>query len=134
VEALADRDPVALGAAATRFAELGAALLAAEAAADAAVAWRRAEQTARSDSELHRAAALARACPGAATPALSPIESREQLTAAERETALLAAAGRTNREIAAELHLSVRTVDNRLQRVYAKLGISRRADLADLVR
>jgi DNA-binding CsgD family transcriptional regulator len=25
-------------------------------------------------------------------------------------------------------------VDNRLQRVYAKLGISRRADLADLVR
>jgi DNA-binding CsgD family transcriptional regulator len=65
---------------------------------------------------------------------LSPIESREQLTAAERETALLAAAGRTNREIAAELHLSVRTVDNRLQRVYAKLGISRRADLADLVR
>jgi DNA-binding CsgD family transcriptional regulator len=134
VQALADRDPVALGAAATRFAELGAALLAAEAAADAAVAWRRAEQTARSDSELHRAAALARACPGAATPALSPIESREQLTAAERETALLAAAGRTNREIAAELHLSVRTVDNRLQRVYAKLGISRRADLADLVR
>ena len=72
--------------------------------------------------------------PGAATPALSPIESREQLTGAERETALLAAAGRTNKEIAAELQLSVRTVDNRLQRVYTKLGISRRADLAELVR
>jgi len=134
VQALADRDPPALAAAATRFEELGAALLAAEAAADAAVAWRRDSQTARSDSELHRAAALARMCPGAATPALSPIESREQLTGAERETALLAAAGRTNKEIAAELQLSVRTVDNRLQRVYTKLGISRRADLADLVR
>jgi DNA-binding CsgD family transcriptional regulator len=77
---------------------------------------------------------LAAACPGARTPALSPIESREQLTGAERETALLAAAGRTNREIAEELHLSVRTVDNRLQRVYGKLGISRRSDLAALIR
>jgi DNA-binding CsgD family transcriptional regulator len=134
VQALVDRDPRALAAAATRFEELGAALLAAAAAADAATAWRRDAQTARSDSELHRAAVLARSCPGAVTPALSPIESREQLTGAERETALLAAAGRTNREIAAELQLSVRTVDNRLQRVYAKLGISKRADLADLVR
>jgi DNA-binding CsgD family transcriptional regulator len=65
---------------------------------------------------------------------LAPIASREQLTPAERETALLAVSGRTNREIAEELHLSVRTVDNRLQRIYAKLGISRRSDLAGLVR
>jgi DNA-binding CsgD family transcriptional regulator len=134
VEALRVGDPQRLAAAADRFVELGANLLAAEAAADAAVAWRRAGNTGRSDQELHRAGALSASCPGARTPALSPIESREQLTGAERETALLAASGRTNREIAAELHLSVRTVDNRLQRVYGKLGISRRSDLAGLIR
>ena len=133
VQALRANDPERLVEVSGRFAEMGAHLLAAEAAADAAVAWRRAGSAARSDSELHRAGTLATACPGARTPALSPIESREQLTGAERETALLAAAGRTNRQIAEELHLSVRTVDNRLQRVYGKLGISRRSDLAGLV-
>lgn len=134
VDGLCAGDPVVLGDAAGTFDRLGAALLAAEAAADAAVAWRRAGRTQKADAELHRAGAFARNCEGALTPALAPIASREQLTAAERETALLAVAGRTNREIAEELHLSVRTVDNRLQRIYAKLGISRRSDLADLVR
>jgi len=134
VAALVAGDPAALNEAATRFAGLGASLLAAEAAADAAVAWRRNGQAARAEGQLHRAAALARTCPGARTPALAPISTREQLTPAERETALLAAAGRTNREIAAELQLSVRTVDNRLQRVYGKLGISRRTELAELVK
>ncbi|SBW22977.1 LuxR family transcriptional regulator [Candidatus Protofrankia californiensis] len=45
-----------------------------------------------------------------------------------------AAAGHTDRDIAAELQLSVRTVGNRLQRVYHKLGVSRRTDLARLLR
>lgn len=134
VEALCDGDPERLGATAAVFDRLGAPLLAAEAAADTAVAWRRAGRSSRADAELHRAAAFARGCEGAVTPALAPVGSREQLTPAERETALLAVSGRTNREIAEELHLSVRTVDNRLQRIYAKLGISRRSDLADLVR
>jgi DNA-binding CsgD family transcriptional regulator len=134
VEGLCASDPEQLAAVAEDFDRLGAPLLAAEAAADSAVAWRRAERSQRADAELHRAAAFARGCEGAVTPALAPIASREQLTPAERETALLAVSGRTNREIAEELHLSVRTVDNRLQRIYAKLGISRRSDLADLVR
>ena len=34
-------------------------------------------------------------------------------------------------EIARELVVSVRTVDNHLQRTYAKLGISKRSELAD---
>lgn len=65
---------------------------------------------------------------------LASVEVRERLTPAERETALLAAAGRSNREIATELQLSVRTIANRLQRTYGKLGISKRADLGRLVR
>ena len=55
---------------------------------------------------------------------------RTRLTPAERETALLAANGRSNKEIADELTLSVRTIEGRLQRVYEKLGLSHRRDLA----
>jgi DNA-binding CsgD family transcriptional regulator len=51
------------------------------------------------------------------------------LTARERETAELAAAGLTNRGIAARLGTSVRTVENHLGRSYEKLGISGRTEL-----
>ena len=47
-----------------------------------------------------------------------------------RATAALAAAGMANKEIAGRLSVSVRTVENHLQRVYEKLGVARRADLA----
>lgn len=52
------------------------------------------------------------------------------LTAAERRVAELAAAGRSNREIAADLFLAVRTVETHLSHVHAKLGISSRVELA----
>lgn len=52
------------------------------------------------------------------------------LTKREREVAELAAAGRTNKEIADELFVSIRTVENHLQRVYAKLGAGERRELA----
>jgi DNA-binding CsgD family transcriptional regulator len=44
---------------------------------------------------------------------------------------LLAAAGRSNKEIADELSLSVRTVEGRLQRAYDRLGVGSRAELAE---
>jgi len=44
--------------------------------------------------------------------------------------ATLAAAGRSNPEIAESLLLSRKTVENYLHRVYEKLGISGRAELA----
>ena len=44
---------------------------------------------------------------------------------------MLAAAGRSNKEIAEQLFLSPRTVENRLQRVYEKLGIAGRTEVAD---
>lgn len=52
------------------------------------------------------------------------------LTRREREIASLAARGMSSPEIARTLFVSVRTVDNHLQRVYAKLGISKRSELA----
>ncbi|TWP46102.1 AAA family ATPase [Lentzea tibetensis] len=54
----------------------------------------------------------------------------EALTASERRVADLAALGRANREIAQELFVTPKTVENHLGRIYTKLGISGRRDLA----
>ena len=52
------------------------------------------------------------------------------LTPRERDVASLAASGETSKDIADRLYLSVRTVNNHLQNVYAKLGINGRRQLA----
>jgi DNA-binding CsgD family transcriptional regulator len=56
--------------------------------------------------------------------------SPDRLTSAEQRVAALVAAGRTNTEVAAELFLSVHTVEKALTRIYAKLGIRSRTELA----
>jgi DNA-binding CsgD family transcriptional regulator len=56
--------------------------------------------------------------------------ARGELTATERRVAELAAEGRSNKEIARELFVTVKTVEANLSRVYAKLGIRSRAELA----
>ena len=53
-----------------------------------------------------------------------------ELTASEARVAALVAQGRTNKEAAAELFLSVNTVETTLRHVYAKLGVRSRAELA----
>jgi len=52
------------------------------------------------------------------------------LTATERQIAGLVAEGRSNKEVAAALFVTVKTVEANLSRVYAKLGLRSRADLA----
>jgi len=52
------------------------------------------------------------------------------LTPSERRTVALAQRGLTNAEIASQLKLSPRTVENHLARAYAKLGVRSRAELA----
>ena len=128
--ALAADDPRALEAASERFEAIGADLLAAEAAADAAGAHHRAGDAREAAAAERRAALLAERAEDPATPSLDTIEDRARLTPAERETAELAAGGRSNREVAEQLFLSPRTVENRLQRVYEKLGISGRGELS----
>jgi DNA-binding CsgD family transcriptional regulator len=54
---------------------------------------------------------------------------RDQLTPRELAVAKLAAGGMTNREIAAELLLSVKTVENHLSHVFAKRGVRSRGEL-----
>ncbi len=64
------------------------------------------------------------------SPATAPDGASGALTAREREIAELAAAGRTNREIGEALYLSEHTVRNQLVKVFDKLGIARRGELA----
>ena len=54
----------------------------------------------------------------------------EGLTAAERRVAVLVAEGRTNREVAAALFVTERTVASHLSHVYAKLGVRSRTELS----
>lgn len=56
---------------------------------------------------------------------------RPALTVRENELARLAAQGIRDRDIAAKFGISVRTVHTHLSRVYGKLGVSGRSELAD---
>lgn len=57
---------------------------------------------------------------------------RQDLTPQEKAVASLVAAGHSNAEAADELYLSVKTIQYHLTRVYAKLGIRSRSELAAL--
>lgn len=126
--ALLAGDAAGLLDAAVGFGDLGAHLCAADAAAQAVErARRRADgidpRRARAVCNEHRAR-----CAGAATPALRALGAA-QLSSREGEVARLAAGGMASRAIAEQLGISVRTVDNLLQRAYAKLGVHDRAAL-----
>ena len=56
------------------------------------------------------------------------------LTPQERQIATMVGQGLTNKEVAAQLYLSPRTIDAHMRNVFAKLGISSRRELRDLAR
>jgi DNA-binding CsgD family transcriptional regulator len=132
--ALVERDAPALEEVSVAFETMGAQLLAAEAAADAAVAWSKRGRHRQSAACENRADALAARCTGAVTPALQNVEGRTGLSRAERRVALLAANGRSNKEIAEHLVVSYRTIENQLSSVYKKLGITSRKEIADAMK
>ena len=57
-----------------------------------------------------------------------------ELTQTERQVADLAVGGSTNREIAERMFISVKTVEANLSRIYGKLGVRSRTELASRVR
>jgi DNA-binding CsgD family transcriptional regulator len=52
------------------------------------------------------------------------------LTSSEQRVAELVAAGRSNKQVAAELYVSPKTVEGHVSRIYAKLGVHSRIELA----
>jgi DNA-binding CsgD family transcriptional regulator len=133
-QALAGRDSKDLAKVSVVFEELGANLYAAEASAEGAVLLRRAGKQREAAAAEQRAMRLLARCEGASTAAVETITARVRLTPGELGAALQAAAGRTNKEIARDMYLSVRTVESHLQRAYEKLGISGRHELAEALR
>ncbi len=114
---------------------MGADLLAAEASTVAATGWQQATEPRRATAATVRAQSALVHCQGARTPILSAVtRTAMPLTKREREIAALAAAGVSSKDIAANLTLSVRTIDNHLQRIYGKIGVTTRGELAEYLR
>ena len=57
----------------------------------------------------------------------------ESLTEAEQRVAKAVARGLSNKEIAVELELSVRTIENHISRILSKLGLSNRVEIARFI-
>jgi DNA-binding CsgD family transcriptional regulator len=125
-------DPAALEAAAARFADAGMTLYAAECAADAAAVAERAGRATAGRRASALAEELRRGCEGCWSPRLGAVVSMTPLTEREHEIALMAAAGLSNREIADQLTVGVRTVEGHLLRIYAKVAVRNRHELAEL--
>lgn len=147
VAARFESDPV------VREAHIGVALAVLEAApdrlelakalVDQAETWPVLGRRTESRELLARAGDLARSCGSPAvrqraSSALEALGDRPRrdaaagpasLTASERRVATLAVIGHTNRDIAQELFVSPKTVENHLGRVYTKLGIASRREL-----
>ncbi|MEU1617031.1 AAA family ATPase [Streptomyces sp. NPDC005722] len=70
--------------------------------------------------------------PAPAPPAAAAAPELDGLASMERQVAALVLEGATNREIAATLFISVKTVEATLTRVYRKLGIRSRVDIVRL--
>jgi DNA-binding NarL/FixJ family response regulator len=131
--ALAADDAAGLHGASVQLEQIGALLLAADAAAQAAAVYTRQDRRGSAHTAATRAHQLAHACEDARTPALAALAAPLPLTHREREIVTLAASGLPNREIAQRLVVSVRTVENHLYRAYPKLGTTDRAELTALL-
>jgi DNA-binding NarL/FixJ family response regulator len=94
----------------------------------------RAELTRCGARRLEQEAARELRALGAAAPA--PVSRRPgdtgttQLSRREREVATLVTAGKSNPEIAAALYLSPKTIEGHMRRIFQKLGVSSRAQVA----
>lgn len=131
-QAWADQDGKTLLEAADAWARLGDLVAAGDAAAQAADVDRRQGRPGSALSAATLAQQLAGRS-GARTPALAVAVRPLPLTAREREIVALAARGLSNKDIAARLTVSVRTIEGHLYRAGLKLGVSERTALPEIL-
>ncbi len=132
--AVADSDGDALDAVSFEFERAGLLLSAADAAAQAAASHEQRNARRKEIESVTRAMRLVTACGGVSSPAIRAAARPLPVTARELEVAELVAAGRSNREIAEQLSVSVRTVEGHVYRACLKLGVSDRDGLAAIIR
>jgi DNA-binding CsgD family transcriptional regulator len=128
--AIATSDPAGMEAASIAFERLRMRLLSAEAAAMASRCYLALGERSRASALSSRCDALLSQCPAAVSPVIESLHAPPALTSRELEIARMAVWGRSSRQIAEQLVVSVRTVETHLGHVYAKLGVSGRHDLA----
>ena len=131
---LARADAAEVFTAALEFERIGAFMSAADAAAQASALFEGSGDRRHSVEAAAVADRLARQCGGLRTPALLARAHSLPLSAREREIANLVARGLSNSEVAEKLFLSRRTVEGHLYRMFAKLDVSDRDELTELIR
>jgi DNA-binding CsgD family transcriptional regulator len=132
--ALHDGDGAELAAVSDEFERMGDLVAAIDAAAYAAIAYRRQDLRGSALGCSTRAEALAERCGGASTPALRQAAEPLPMTDREREIVMLIGQGLSNRAVADRLTLSVRTVEDHIYKAMTKTGTTSRHELAALLR
>jgi DNA-binding CsgD family transcriptional regulator len=130
--AMADGNAGELTTVSKGFEQMGDLVAAADAAAHAAMAYRSRDLRGSALASNTRAEALGAQC-GADTPALRQAREPLPLTDREREIVMLVSGDLSNRDIAARLNLSVRTVEGHIYKAMNKTGTADREELAALL-
>ncbi|MEV8179312.1 LuxR C-terminal-related transcriptional regulator [Cellulosimicrobium funkei] len=133
VTAAADRSPEALLAAADDLRARGLVLHGTQAHAAAVRLLRDDGRTALATDEAHRLRALVATAGEELDLLVPPVAPVDSLSPREREVARLVARGLSNKDVARELVLSDRTVDNHVYRIFRKLGITSRDQLPSVL-
>lgn len=133
-EALHDGEGAQLAAVSDEFERMGDLVAATDAAAHAAIAYRRQDLRGSALGCSTRAEALAEQCGGVSTPALRQAAEPLPMTDREREIVMLIGQGLSNRAVADRLTLSVRTVEDHIYKAMTKTGTASRHELAALLR
>jgi DNA-binding CsgD family transcriptional regulator len=131
--ALRDVDAAELSAVSEEFESMRDLVAAVDAAAHAALVYRRQDKRGSALGCSTRADALAAHCAGAYTPALRQASESLPFTDREAEIVMLIGEGLSNRAVADRLTLSVRTVESHIYRAMMKAGVSSRDELAALM-
>lgn len=120
--------------AAVAFEGFGAELVAAELFHLASVRHEQAGIRTRALACRRRSTVLVDRCQGPWSPLIDQAAELVPLSRREREVAQMASSGRSNADIAESLHVSVRTVESHLYAAFAKLGVTNRAQLSEVLR